>query len=261
MPGIAGIISKAPEEKNAQDLRLMIATMLHEPIYTSGTYINDPLGVYVGWICHEGSFSDCMPLWNEKNDLCLIFYGENYADKELFDQLKAKHHKFDNSNASYLIHLYEEKGIDFLKELNGWFSGLLVDIRTGKVFLFNDRYGMQRIFYYESKNAFYFSSEAKALLKICPELREVDLKGLGEFLSCNCVLEFRTLFKNVFLLPGSAAWIFQQDGSLTKNCYFNPDIWENQPWLEKEFFYEKLKILLQKFFLDIFALIKKLPYH
>ena len=182
-----------------------------------------------------------MPVWNEKKNLVLIFFGENFTDLELFDQLKAEHHKFDNSNASYLIHLYEEKGIDFLHDLNGWFSGLLVDIQDKKVFLFNDRYGMQRIFYYEGKDAFYFSSEVKALLNSCPELRYVDKKGLGEFLSCNCVLEYRTLFKNVFLLPGAAAWIFQQDDRLTKNYYFKPDVWENQPWLEKEFFYEKLR--------------------
>ncbi|MBS3917367.1 MAG: hypothetical protein KG012_00625 [Deltaproteobacteria bacterium] len=241
MPGITGIISKTPKEKSEKDLQLMVGSMLHESFYTSGTYINSQIGIYAGWVCHEGSFSDCMPVWNEKKNAVLIFFGENFTDLELFDQLKAKHHKFDNSNASYLIHLYEEKGIDFLKELNGWFSGILVDIQAGKIFLFNDRYGMQRIFYYEGKDAFYFSSEAKALLKICPELREIDMKGLGEFLSCNCVLEYRTLFKNVFLLPGAAAWIFQQDGNLTKNCYFKPDIWENQPWLEKEYFYEKLK--------------------
>jgi asparagine synthase (glutamine-hydrolysing) len=241
MPGITGIISKTPREKNERDIQLMVDSMLHESFYTSGIYTNDQLGVYAGWICHEGSFSDCMPVWNEKKNTVLIFFGENFTDLELFDQLKAKHHKFDKSNASYLVHLYEENGIDFLQDLNGWFSGILVDIQAEKVFLFNDRYGMQRIFYYEDSNAFYFASEAKALLKVCPELREIDMKGLGEFLSCNSVLENRTLFKNIFLLPGASAWEFKPDGSLDKGCYFNPDIWENQPWLEKEFFYGRLK--------------------
>jgi asparagine synthase (glutamine-hydrolysing) len=246
MPGITGIIGKTPREKNEQDLRLMVESMMHESFYTSGTYINDHLGVYAGWICHEGSFSDCMPVWNEKKNIVLMFFGENFTDIELFDQLKAKHHRFDNSNASYVIHLYEEKGVDFLKDMNGWFSGLLVDIQAGKVFLFNDRYGTQRIYYYEGSDAFYFSSEAKALLKICPELRQIDMRGFGEFLTCGGVLEYRTLFKNVFLLPGSSAWSFQQDGVLTRDSYFNPATWENQPWLEKEFFYEKLKETFHK---------------
>ena len=241
MPGITGIISKTPKEKNENDLQLMLSSILHESFYTSGTYTNDKIGIYAGWVCHEGSFSDCMPVWNEKKNAVLIFFGDNFTDLELFDQLKANHHRFDNSNASYIIHLYEEKGIDFLQNLNGWFSGILVDIQAGKIFLFNDRYGMQRIFYYEGRDAFYFSSEAKALLKICPELREIDMKGLGEFLSCNCVLEYRTLFKNIFLLPGAAAWQFKPDGSINKVCYFKLASWENQPWLEKEFFYEKMR--------------------
>ena len=246
MPGIIGIISNKSKEKNENDLQRMIESMMHESFYKSGIYTNDQLGAYAGWICHEGSFSDCMPVWNEKRNIVLIYFGENFTDIELFNHLKSKNHKFDKSNASYLIHLYEEKGIDFLQDLNGWFCGLMVDITEGKIYLFNDRYGMQRIFYYQSRDAFYFSSEAKALLKICPELREIDMKSLGEFLSCNCVLENRSLFKNVSLLPGAAVWIFQRDGSLTKKCYFNPNIWENQPWLEKEFFYEKLKDTISK---------------
>ncbi|NPU84675.1 MAG: hypothetical protein HPY65_09315 [Syntrophaceae bacterium] len=246
MPGITGIISKSLQEKDKMDLQLMVESMLHESFYVSGTYVNDKIGVCAGWICHEGSFSDCMPVWNEKKNIVMIFFGENFTDLELFDQLKAKHHRFDNSNASYIIHLYEEYGVDFLRMMNGWFSGILIDIRAGKVIIFNDRYALQRIFYYKSKNAFYFASEAKALLKVCPELREIDLKGLGEMISCNCTLEHRSLFRNVFLLPGSAAWCFEQDGSLKKDCYFETGTWENQPWLEKDFFYERLKETVSK---------------
>ena len=36
--------------------------------------------------------------------------------------------------------------------------------------LFNDRYGMQRIYYHQSKDAFYFAAEAKAILAVRPEL-------------------------------------------------------------------------------------------
>lgn len=241
MPGITGIISKMPREKNEKALKLMVECMAHESFYNTGTYINEQIGLYTGWICHKGSFSDCMPIFNEKKDLVLIFFGENFADKDLFLQLKRKHHIFDSSNASYLIHLYEELGDDFLEELNGWFSGILLDIQKGKVILFNDRYGMQRIYYYEGMDAFYFSSEAKSLLKVCPQLKEINMKSLGEFFCCNCVLEYRTLFNNVFLLPGAAAWTFTNGRLVKKYNYFMPDVWENQPMLEKEFFYNKLK--------------------
>lgn len=241
MPGIVGIIGKIPSEKCKININDMIHIMQHESFYSSGTLFNEQLGTYAGWICHKDSFCDCMPLWNEKKNIVLIYFGENFTDLDLFDKLKAKHHKFDNSSASYLIHMYEERGIEFLKDLNGWFSGLLVDLQTKKIILFNDRYGMQKIFYHESNDAFYFASEAKALLKILPELCTLDMKSLGELMSCGCVLENRTLFKNIFLLPVASAWSFQSDSSVKKNCYFTNDVWENQPWLEKEFFYNKLK--------------------
>ena len=246
MPGITGIISKSSNGNCEKKLELMIDSMLHESFYNSGKYINDKIGIYAGWVCHQGSFSDCMPVWNEKKTAVLLLFGDNYTDLDLFDTLKAKHHTFDNSNASYIIHLYEEKGIDFLQDLNGWFSGILIDIQAEKVFLFNDRYGMQRIFYYAGKDSFYFSSEAKALLKVCPELRELDIKSFGEFLSCDCVLENRTLFKNVFLLPGGSVWIFRHKDSVKKTFYFKADALEDQPWLEKEYFLNELKETFKK---------------
>jgi len=53
--------------------------------------------------------------------------------------------------------------------------------------LFNDRYGMHRIYYHEAKEAFYFSAEAKAILAVRPELRVMDRRSLGEFVACGCV--------------------------------------------------------------------------
>jgi len=251
MPGITGIISKTSFLRNKQALNDMIHTMLHESFYSCGTYTDDTCGVCVGWVCHKDSFCDCMPIWNEKKNVLLIYFGENFTDLDLFDQLKAKHHRFDNSNASYLVHLYEEKGPDFLQDLNGWFSGILIDMPENKIILFNDRYGMQKIFYHEKKDAFYFSSEAKALLKVCPELRTLDMKGVAELLSTGCVLENRSLYKDVFLLPTASAWTFQND-AMTKLKYFNHTDWENQTWLEKEFFYERLnetfKRILPRYF-------------
>ena len=240
MPGIAGIIRKGTKE-NEEDLKLMIECMMHETFYTSGTYANDKVMLYVGWISHEGSFSDCMPVVNEKKDLILIFSGENFIDKQITNELKEKGHTFDHSNASYLIHLYEEDEKRFLEKLNGWFSGILVDLRKEKVVLFNDRYGVNRIYYYEGKEEFLFSSEAKALLKVRPKLRKIDMRSLGEFFACDCVLENRSLFSDIFLLPGGSSWTFHKSGEVKKDHYFKPGNWENQSILKKEDFYNKLR--------------------
>ena len=79
--------------------------------------------------------------------------------------------------------------------------------------LFNDRYGMHRIYYHQSKDAFYFAAEAKAILAVRPDLRRMDSRGLGEFVSCGAVLENRTIFEGIHVLPPASAWVFR-NGSL-----------------------------------------------
>ncbi len=241
MPGITGIISDKPREQNERDLHLMIECLMHEPFYSSGTYVNEKLNLYAGWVCHMGSFSDCMPIFNEEKDLILIFSGENFADKDLIHQLTMQGHKFDASNSSYLIHLYEEKNERFLKYLNGWFSGILINLRNGKVVLFNDRYGMSRIYYHKGESEFIFSSEVKSLLKIRSYLRIIDSKGFGEFFSCGSVLENRSLFTKIDLLPAGSEWTFDKDSNIKKKVYFNPIDWENKTSLDEEQFYIKFK--------------------
>ena len=229
MPGIAGIFGHGDAHKHAASLRKMIDAMLHEPSYSTGTYVNASLGVYVGWVEHTGSFADCMPLWNETRDVCLIFSGEDFTDKDKIDQLRSRGHDCDASNGRYLMRLYEQMGLRFLESLNGWFSGVLIDLRQRSVTLFNDRFGLHRINYHEHASGFYFGSEAKSLLRVLPALRKVDTAALGEVFSTGCVLDGRTLFPGVLLLPGAAKWMFTAGQGINKSVYFDRGTWERQP--------------------------------
>jgi asparagine synthase (glutamine-hydrolysing) len=246
MPGIVGIIGKGMNEARREHVNRMVSSMMHEPTYVSGTYNNDEIGLYSGWVCHKDSFSDCMPLFSEDKSKILIFQGENFADTGSVQKLRGKGHELQDLNASYLIHQYEEEGRDFFQRLNGWFSGILVDLHSRKVTIFNDRYGMGRIYYHENRDGFYFSSEAKGLLKILPELREIDPYGLGEFLGFGCTLQNRTLFKNISIFPGGSLWMFEGGKIKSKENYFSPNEWEGQLILSKEIFYEELKKTVRK---------------
>jgi asparagine synthase (glutamine-hydrolysing) len=241
MPGIVGIVSQKPSKEHHALVKSMVKCLMHEPFYTDGTYINEELGLCLGWVNYEGSFADCLPIWNEEKDICLLFSGEDFADQADVDSLKMHGHEFDPDDASYLVHLYEEMGCQFLEKLNGWFSGVLLDFRERKFVLFNDRYGVNRIYYHEDSRGFYFSSEAKALLKILPGTRQLNLRGLGEVLSCEAVLENRSLFSGISLLPPSSAWVFSRGQLVKKRTYFKREAWESQPELSEGDFYEKLK--------------------
>ncbi len=228
MPGLVGIVSQRPSEESYALVKSMVKCLMHEPFYAAGTYVNEELGLWSGWTCHKGTFADCLPIWNEKKDICILFSGEDFADQADIDALKMRGHEFGSDDASYLVHLYEELGCAFLEKLNGWFSGVLVDLREHKMVLFNDRFGVNRIYYHEDASGFYFASEAKALLKILPDTRRVNLRSLGELLSCDAVLENRSLFSGISLLPPGSAWLFSRGEPVKKKTYFKQETWEGQ---------------------------------
>ena len=229
MPGIVGIIGKGPRAKHEGDLKLMLDCMMHEPFYGSGTYVNESLGVYVGWTSHHDSFTDCLPATNGSKDVILVFAGEDFSAASE-----------PRRKASSLVSRYEEKGVGFLKELNGWFSGVLIDLRTSTVVLFNDRYGMQRIYVHEGEQECVFGSEAKSLLRVRPALRRLDERGLGELISCSCVMEGRTIFPGISLLPGGSAWKWGKGNRVHRDAYFKPEEWEALPPVDARTFLEEL---------------------
>lgn len=236
MPGIVGIIGKGTSSDDGRLVSEMIRCMMHEPFYNQCTYVDGDLGIYAGWVGHRNSFSDCMPVWNETKDVCLLFAGEEFVERSDIERLQTRRHACGVEQADYLVHWYEEQGEKFLQQLNGRFSGLLVDLRAHKAILFNDRYGLGRVYVHQHKERLYFASEAKALLRILPELRQLDLDSLAETFSCGCPLQQRTLFSGVSLLPGGSAWVFHRGRSISKERYFSPEAWENQPLLgEREY--------------------------
>jgi asparagine synthase (glutamine-hydrolysing) len=240
MPGIVGLITRMPRGWAEQQLERMIRPLLHESFYVKGTWIDESLGVYVGWVARENSFAEKMPIRNERNDIVLVFSGEEYPDPGTARRVKERGHQCEEDGPSYLVHLYEED-LNFFKNLNGRFQGLVADSTRGTATLFNDRFGVQRVYFHEGSDAFYFSAEAKSILAVRNELRRMDPQGLGEFIACGCVLENRTLFQGIYVLPPGSAWSFRGGVLEKKSVYFEPREWEEQGHLDAESYYNELR--------------------
>src|ERR1700690_2776764 len=146
MPGIVGLITRMPRERAERELFGMVDVLRHESFYVTGTRSNPDLGVYVGWVAPRGSLSDGMPLCNEREDVSLMFSGEDFPEPGTAARLRERGHAADADGPSYLVHLYEDDPA-FPAGLNGRFHGLLIDRRQAQTMLFNDRYGMHRVYY------------------------------------------------------------------------------------------------------------------
>src|SRR5215467_4756304 len=245
MPGIVGLITSMPRERAERELLQMVGILRHEDFYVAGTWVEESLGVYVGWVAREGSFCHRMPLRNEREEVTLVFSGEDFPEPDTSARLKRKGHELEDAGPSYLVHQYEEDP-SFPSLLNGRFQGLLIDRRPGDAILFNDRYGMHRLFYHQSKDAFYFAAEAKAILAVRPETRSLDPQGAGELAACGCTLDGRSLFQEIHVLPAGSRWVFRNGSIFEKGKYFEPREWENQEPLTTESYYEEMRSIFSQ---------------
>ena len=243
MPGLVGLITDLPPERAKRELAVMVDAQRHESFYEAGTWCDESLGVYIGWTAHQHAFDSKMPFVNEDGQVVLTFCGEEFAEPGTVQRLKQLGHRVNADGASYLVHLYEQDPA-FPRSLNGQFHGLVVDRRDGAVILFNDRFGMRRVYYHESKTGFYFAAEAKAILAVRPELRRIDSRSLGELIACGCVLENRTVFQGVSVLPGGSTWSFNRGVLSNRATYFQPSEWEEQAALDAGGYFEQLHRVL-----------------
>jgi asparagine synthase (glutamine-hydrolysing) len=236
MPGIVGIIASSSLEECPALINAMLATMKHEAFYKAATHFVPDMKVYSGFTGFNDSTDGVFS--NEAGSISLVFSGECFVGPEI-------------TRGNQLIRLYENEGQKFVEELNGLFSGLLIDKSQRKIILFNDRYGIQRIYFHERNGNFYFASEAKALLRILPEQRQFDTESLADYLTFGCTVEWKSLFRGIEILPGGSLWTFEGDNRRKKK-YFSPKTWESLPQLApKEFenrFQETFKRILPRYF-------------
>lgn len=142
------------------------------------------------------------PLFNEDRSLVLSCNGEIFNYRELTTELEKKGHSFrTRTDVEVLVHLYEEKGVEFLNRLNAQFAFAIYDRKDGTLFLARDQFGICPLFYTVVDGFFIFASEIKAILKHPSVPREVNLTGLDQVLSLPGAISPQTLFRNIHSVP------------------------------------------------------------
>jgi asparagine synthase (glutamine-hydrolysing) len=228
----------------------MLAGMYRPDPMRSGSLVSEELGVYAGWTCHPGSYADRSPIASPQTGVTILFGGEHYASGDGPEMRLSRERGCPHDRVSVLGPLYEEMGEEMLPLLNGFFHGLIVDERGQKAILFNDRFGMQRLYYHEEPDGILFASEAKAILAVRPALRSFDPVGLGEWMSCGCALENRSLYRGIQVLSGGTAWTWRPGGLQKRRLYFTPRSWEDQEPLSTEDFYSSLRAVFRRILPD-----------
>ena len=53
MPGLVGLVTQAPRADAERELLRMLGTLCHENFYVKGTWVEESLGVYIGWVARK----------------------------------------------------------------------------------------------------------------------------------------------------------------------------------------------------------------
>jgi asparagine synthase (glutamine-hydrolysing) len=207
--------------------------MLYEHSYACSVKEFPGLGIQAGWVGQMEDAEVCAPTVHSRGGTSLFAAGEPYVNRGTCSTGRSAQ---PNHPRRYIIEAYEESGNVSLSDVSGLFSGFIVDERRGRSVLFTDRFGIERLFTYEDREKFVFSSEAKAILAAVPQTRNFDLAGLAEFLACGCTLGERSLFAGIAVMPGGVMFELQMGHAARRRTYFEAAAWEGlAPFPEQEY--------------------------
>jgi asparagine synthase (glutamine-hydrolysing) len=119
---------------------------------------------------------------------------------------------------------YEEWGINVIDRMRGQFAFALFDGRRRRLFLVRDRMGEKPLKYFWDGKTMVFASELKAILTQPEVVKEVNWKGVHQYLTYGYVPAPMTSFVGIKKLePAHLVELNMVSGKLTKTRYWDVD--------------------------------------
>jgi len=207
MPGLVGVVSNSGIDERL--LNRMVDSLKHKDFYRIDKYINSHFGITR---VHVGIFNpEPQPIFNEDKSLCIFMDGKIYDYGKELKKLKSGGHKFSIDNdPEFCLRSYEEYGKDFIKKLNGSFVFLICDLKSGKVIIANDRFGLRVHYYAINNEKLLFAPEAKTILQDETFKKELNDEAVAEFFAFGEFWDDKTFFKGIKVLPPAS--ILTYDG-------------------------------------------------
>lgn len=232
MCGIAGYVSttKKPTKKI---LKSMTDRIAHRGPDAEGFFLDDYAALGHRRLSIIDLSTGDQPIYNEKNDIAIVFNGEIYNYVELREELKKKKHKFVTStDTEVLVHGYEEWGTELTKKLRGMFAFAIWNMKEKELYLARDGWGIKPLYYYENNNTLMFASEIKAFLDHPDFQKEFNDTILSSYLCFNSTPTEETFFRGVYRLEPGHQMIYK-NGQKTIERFFHLEFEETDKTIEE----------------------------
>src|SRR6266576_2147846 len=152
----------------------------------------------------------------------LVFNGEIYNHAELRAGLEQRGHVYaSRTDSETILHLYEERGLDFVDEIEGDFAIALWDADRERLVLARDRAGVKPLYYYKHHGRFMFASEIKALLQHPAVTPEINTEALSHYLTFVTTPAPQTLFQGIHKIPAGHMLVIDREGEVRLRQYWD----------------------------------------
>lgn len=229
MCGISGIVSSSLSSDELRTrLREMGCLQRHrgpddsdERVYTVG---DSRVGLGFVRLSILDLETGMQPVVSKDDGCAIICNGQVYNYLELKQEV-ASEEFVTRGDVEVALHLYRQRGLEFLDSLNGMYAGAILDPRRKRLVLFRDRFGIKPLYYAHNGGSFFFASEIKPLLRGSGIRTELNREALPVYFSYRYVPGRDTMFRGIHRLPpGSCMVCDLESGSFEVHRY-----WEYLP--------------------------------
>ncbi len=226
MCGICGVYNYGASEAVAESLVIrMRDTMEHRGPDDAGVYINEDRKVGLGHrrlSIVDLSAAGRNPMSNETESVWITFNGEIYNHQKFRAALIDSGHEYrSRTDTETIIHLYEERGLDFARLLEGDFAIAIWDEEKRRLALVRDPMGVKPLYYCAANGRLIFASEIKAILAHPAVSREVNEDALYHYLSFLTTPAPQTLFAGINKLPAGSMLTCDARGEIKITRYWD----------------------------------------
>lgn len=243
MCGILGVYnSKLQSEKLISYIRKMGFWQFHRGPDEWGEWCKNGTGLGHNRLSILDIEGGKQPMSSMDGSVHVVFNGEIYNYKEIWDELLTKgyHFKTDHSDTEVIVNGFLEWGVELFPKLKGMFAMGIFDERSKKLFLLRDGMGIKPLYYAEGKNnCIVFASEPKAIIKSgLMKNYGINEKAVPEYFIYRSTCFENTLYKDIKRVePGY--YIELNGDNIKKTSYWNLNV-----SLDKYNSYEETKKLI-----------------